>query len=435
MATYAGILWAHDGTQWVRANRQHVFGADATAYQEPYELFASDGTDWYGCWPEEAALPGPGPVSNLRASGISNSQFTVQWDPPASGTPGWYRVQAAGFDSVVPNTTMTMTYSGLTAATAYPVTVYAVNQFGRSDAQTITVTTGQVAPPSISTWTPQTYNTVQITATGATPITLRCVSGARNGATWGWATGPQTMGGLTGTEYWQLENAGGASSRFYTVAGTPSQAGVAGSINNTYNAPTAAFGRGSCTPIDWGVPAMSTHGSFSEAWMTDGSQDPMSRWQTGNYPRGWLQFQIGVESGYRVRRFFFANGPVTQTVCPVYTVDGYSWKRWSNGFGIWGPWDSGGADPGNVSPNGLLSISTDGHWDRDWNWTLGSAQGFWTPYIPENGTDLSQRWIYVRWGIVHLSGAAGASCVEVALEYQTPSTPPVAEVLCSIGWG
>ena len=144
-----------------------------------------------------------------------------------------------------------------------------------------------------------------------------------------------------------------------------------------------------------------------------------------------------METGYRVRRFAFMQGDGagnTEVVTPAYSVDGgATFWRWSHAFGQW--FNTANDDPSGTSPNGLLSISSQGSWDRDWNWRLTDNGALYTPYINEVNTDLTQRWIYLRWGIVHLGGSFGANCGECWMEYQTPSTPARAEVVAGIAWG
>jgi hypothetical protein len=432
MALRNSILWANDGGVWKGNGIIHPYGRDATTWRDPWEVWATDGTDWYGGWPYRA-LPNCPTPPNLHITGVTSTTISVAWDTP-SRSPMRYRVRVTNqYDAETAG--LSQTFANLLPGTQYTVEILAVYPDGVSVPAQLVVTTGATAPPIITNWQPLSWEVVRLTSTG-TGMTLRSLGGYRVGQTFAWST-LQDMTALRGTEYWQLENAGGATSRFYTVQGTPAQSGVTGSINNTLAAPTAAFGRGGSTGIDWGVPAMAQHANFPYSNINDGTG--ATRFQTGNYPRGWIQHQIGVESGYRVRRFAFVQGDGagnTEVVTPVYSVDGgATFKRWTHFGQTWIPATDATIDPGGTSPNGLLSISSQGSWDRDWNWRLADAGAFWTPYIPENATDLTQRWIYVRWGVVHLGGSFGANCGECWIEYQTPSTPPTAEVLAGVAWG
>ena len=436
MALKDGILWVNDGGVWKGDGAVHPYGRDASAWQEPWETWATDGTDWYAGWPylPPANLP---PPQNLRITAVTSSSVTVAWDAPVGRTPFRYLVFITG-QNPADTTGLSQTFGNLAAATNYVVTISAIYPDGNG-AATLNVTTGSVVPPSVSAFIQSTYSQMYFTTNGTAPFTLRCVGGARNGQTFSWPTvGNNVITGLSGREFWQVENTGGTSARWYTDAGTPAQSGVTGAVKNTLANPLPVFVRGGAAGIDWGVPAMAAHANFPYVNCTDGTG--ASRWQTGNYPKGWVQHQIGIPDNYRVRRFMFAQGDGagnTETVCPVYSVDGgASFKRWSHGVGGWIAWDTGGTTPGAESGgNSLLGISPQGSWDRDWNWRLTDNAPLTTPFIPENGTDLSQRYIYVRWGLVHLGGSFGANIGEVWMEYQEPSTPGRAEVLATAAWG
>ena len=429
---YQGTLWAHDGTQWVSSKDTLIKASDGTAFLTPWIVEATDGTDWWVCYPLYVPPAIPGPVLNLHATVVGTTSITVAWDAHTDPTVTSYRYVMRGVVDQNVGTATARLQSGLTANTTYTMDVYALNVSGSSVAATISVKTGG-NPPTITTWSGVTYSQINLTTTGDSPQSLNSVGGYRNGQTWGWNAGANVIGGCSGTEYWTVSNAAGVTGRFYTVAGTPYVPGTTGSINNTLAAPTAAFGRGSSYGVDWGVPAMAAHANFPYSNINDGTG--ASRFQTGNYPRGWVQFQIGVEANYRVRRFFFAQGDGagnTEVVTPTYSLNnGASFKRWTHGFQVW----IDVVDPSATSPNGLLSISSDGNWDRDWNWRTTSSGAIATPYVDENAQDLPQQWVYVRWGIVHLAGSFGANIGECWMEYQTPSYPARAEVMCGVAWG
>jgi len=443
---FQGILWANEAGVWKRAEEVHPYGFEAE-WQDPFTMWArgrfdaGSGTAWFRAWPYRVDTVYPG-VENLRVISNTSSSITVGWDSPIT-LPIRYRGSWSG-----PGLTEglledfgqgnAVTKSGLAIDTEYEFSVWPEYSDGNGPTSTITVSTGSSTPPSITSWSPQTYNLVNLVVAGTAPFTLRCTGGARSGNTYAWAAGgTQSIGGCVGREYWQVENAGGKTARFYTDDGTPAQSAVAGAIRNSLANPLPTYGRGTCAGLNWGTPPMAAHANFPYSNCTDGGG--ATRFQTGNYPRGWIQHQIGVPSGYRVRRFFMVQGDGagnTEVITPVYSVDsGATFKRWSHFGGTWIPATDATINPGSTSPNGLLSISAEGSWDRDWNWRKADASTQATPYIPENATDLSQRWIYIRWGIVHLTGSFGANMGECWMEYQEPSTPAKAEVKATIAWG
>jgi hypothetical protein len=436
-----GILWVNDGGTWLRADDVHPYAREGV-WKDPVEVWAQEGTRRYVAWPYYVTPVYP-PLENLRVTANTSTSITVAWDAPTPA-PIRYRVswdgpgliESGGMDNGL---TTTATKSGLTVDSTYTVTVWAEYSDGNGEFATIIASTSASTPPSITSWTPRNYNTLDLVVAGTPPFTLRCSSGARAGNTYAWASaGAQVIGGMIGKEYWYIDNAGGSTARFWTDDGTPAQSGTTGAIRTSLLNPLPTYGRGSTTSIAWGdAPAFSAHASFPFSNINDGGG--ATRWQTGNYARGWLQHQIGVPSNYRVRRFMFVQGDgssTTQMVTPVYSVDsGATFKRWSHFGGTWIPATDATVHPGTTSPNGLLSIDSQGNWNRDWNWQLGGTTQLTTPFIPENATNLSQRWIYIRWGIVHQTGSFGANCGECWMEYQEPSTPAVAEVKCTRGWG
>ena len=411
-------------------------------WKDPLQVYGKLGADWYAAWPIKVPVEYPAPT-NLRVTALTSTSATVAWDAITDPSPIRYRVQWGGGTLLDTNydvgTNLTHSLSGLTPATTYDVTVWGDFPEGFGLSATITLTTGASTPPSITSWTPRTYNILDMVIAGTAPFELFCSVGARAGQTIPIASaGATAIGGLSGKEYWYLRNAGGSTARFWTDDGTPAQSGTTGAVRTSLANPLpSGFGRGSCAGIDWGCPAMSAHGSFPYSNTNDGTG--ATRWQTGNYPRGWVQHTIGIPTNYRVRRFMFVQGDGagnTEMVTPVYSVDsGATFKRWSHFGNAWVPATDATINPGTTSPNGLLSIDSAGNWARDWNWQLTSAATFASPFIPENATNLSQRWIYVRWGLVHQTGSFGANMGECWIEYQEPSTPATAEVKCTRGWG
>ena len=436
-----GTLWVNDQGTWRQAKDIHPFGYKG-AWKDPVEVWSQEAGIAYAAWPRYVQPTYPA-VENLRVTANTSTSITVAWDAlsPApiryrgmwSG-PGLTEGQLTDF-----GTALTATKSGLDVDTTYQFTVWGEYADGSGEQTTITASTGSATPPSITSWTPRNYNTLDLVIAGTAPFTLRCVGGTRNGNAYTWAAaGAQAIGGMVGKEYWQIENDGGVTARFWTDDGTPAQAAIVGAIKNSLTSPLPTYGRGSCAGLTWGdAGAASAHPNFPYSNCTDGTG--ATRWQTGNYPQCWVQHQIGIPANYRVRRFFFTQGDGagnTECVTPVYSVDsGATFKRWSKFGNTWIAATDATIHPGKSSPNGLLSIDSGGSWDRDWNFRMTDASTLTTAFIPENATDLSSRYIYIRWGVVHLTGSFGANMGECWMEYQEPSTPAKAEVKCTRGWG
>jgi hypothetical protein len=292
-----------------------------------------------------------------------------------------------------------------------------LTQFGPGFAAVCNVATGD--PPVITKLEQGTYNVAYTTITGTASFTLRALTGARAGQTWvHTAGGKRTIGSLTGTETWRWENAYGNSQSFRTVAGTAGKAAIAGVVRNTYASPLPS-GRGSMSTVAWGTTAFTAQSGFPFSAAVDGNTG--TRWQSGNVPVGWLQLALAIPANYRLRRWAVLQGStVTENIAWVYFLlsGGAGWV-WNEAFG----WLDVATQ--NMGSSGVLNSDTflTPHTSITW---------LWGPYIREYTTPLSARTVYIRVGIRHTSGAAGANMGEVAVEYQTADTPAVAEVKATI---
>jgi hypothetical protein len=145
MATKQATIYVHDGVQWVRARTVHPLGALDAGYQEPWEVFVSDGTDWYGCWPEESLARPPG-VTNLRGVSITSTSFGIQWNA-ITGNPlvthyAYNCLDGPAINQRVIATTspISQAFTGLTPNTTYTAQAWTVGPNG-STPTNIDVTT------------------------------------------------------------------------------------------------------------------------------------------------------------------------------------------------------------------------------------------------------------------------------------------------------